>query len=40
MNILYYNWAPLQLDGIGGGVAVYLQNLLRNIKSPKIGGVM
>ena len=33
MKILYYNWAPLIEGGIGGGVAVYMRNLLRFISS-------
>lgn len=32
MKILYYNWAPLHTPGIGGGVAVYVQNVLNYLK--------
>lgn len=32
MKILYYNWAPLHTPGIGGGVAVYVQNVLNYLR--------
>lgn len=32
IRVLYYNWAPL--EGNGGGVAVYMRNLVRAINTP------
>lgn len=29
MKVLYYNWTPLELQQTGGGVSVYLHNLLQ-----------
>ena len=28
MKVLYYNWTPLNTPRVGGGVNVYLQNVL------------
>ena len=33
MKILYYNWTPLHVPRIGGGVAVYLENLINSFIS-------
>ena len=33
MRVLYYNWTPLHMPRIGGGVAVYLENLINSFKS-------
>ena len=38
MNILFYNWAPVNSSGIGGGVAVYLRNLLNYRELLSCGG--
>ena len=31
MKILYYNWTPLHVQRVGGGVAVYLENLITSL---------
>lgn len=28
MKVLYYNWAPLNMPGVGGGVSVYVRNII------------
>lgn len=32
MKVLYYNWAPLNTSGVGGGVSVYMKNVLTWLK--------
>lgn len=37
-KVLYYNYVPLRVNGVGGGVAVYLKNVLNYIrKHPEVG---
>ena len=31
MKILYYNWAPFNTPGVGGGVAVYIRNIINHV---------
>ena len=33
MRVLYYNWTLLHIPRIGGGVAVYLENLINSFIS-------
>lgn len=33
MKILYYNWVPLDVFGVGGGVAVYIRNIIDYISN-------
>lgn len=35
MKILYYNWTPLGVKGVGGGVAVYMNNFLQHFSDIK-----
>lgn len=37
-KVLYYNYVPLRVNGVGGGVAVYLKNVLNYLrKHPEVG---
>lgn len=35
MKILYYNWTPLHVQRVGGGVAVYPENLITSLSTAK-----
>lgn len=35
MRILYYNWTPLGVPNVGGGVAVYMHNLLDYLQTKR-----
>ena len=37
MKILYYNWTPLEKKKEGGGVAVYMRNLLDYLQRSDLG---
>lgn len=39
MRVLYYNWTPLHIPRIGGGVAVYLENLINSFISSVVGNI-